>query len=113
MSARSLKPLALVTLVGAGLWLYQWTGGQEPADMPPVPKGVEVMARGPIHEAFATPAVEPKPTQPVAKKPPAPLDEMPPADKPEGEVVWISGYWAWDDDRSDYLWVSGCWRARP
>jgi hypothetical protein len=71
------------------------------------------MARGPVHEAFATPTTEPRPTQPVAKKPPAPLDEMAPDEKPEGDVVWISGYWAWDDDRSDFLWVSGCWRQRP
>ena len=30
---------------------------------------------------------------------------MPPEEKPEGDVVWIGGYWAWDDDRDDFLWV--------
>jgi hypothetical protein len=49
----------------------------------------------------------------VAKKPPQALEELPPADKPEGNVLWISGYWAWDDDRSDFLWVSGIWRKSP
>jgi hypothetical protein len=82
-------------------------------DLPPVPKGVEVLARGPVHEAFATPTTEPVPTKPVAKEPPKPLEEMPPAEKPEGNVVWIGGYWAWDDERNDYLWVSGTWRTPP
>jgi hypothetical protein len=78
-----------------------------------MPQGVDVQTRGPVHEAFATPAGEPRATQPVAKKPPTPLEEMAPDDKPEGDVVWITGYWGWDDDRSDFLWVSGCWRQRP
>ena len=26
---------------------------------------------------------------------------------------WIPGYWAWDDERADFLWVSGIWRALP
>jgi hypothetical protein len=82
-------------------------------DPPAAPQGVEVLARGPVHEAFATPTAEPVPTKPVCKKPPKALDEMPPEQKPEGEVVWVSGYWAWDDDRKDYLWVSGIWRTPP
>jgi hypothetical protein len=81
--------------------------------MPDVPRGVDVQTRGPVHEAFATPTSEPAPTATVAKKPPAPIDEMPPTEKPEGDVHWIGGYWHWDDERSDYLWVSGCWRTFP
>jgi hypothetical protein len=84
-----------------------------PAELPPVPQGVEVLTRGPVHEAFATPTTEPVPTTPVTKAPPKPLEEMPPEQKPEGAVVWIGGYWAWDDDRKDYLWVSGTWRTAP
>ncbi len=90
--------------------------GQEapPAeDLPPVPRGVEVLARGPVHEAFAPLTDDPVPTKPVPKKPPAPVAEMPPAEKPDGNVIWIGGYWAWDDDRSDFLWVSGVWRTPP
>jgi hypothetical protein len=78
-----------------------------------VPKGVEVLTRGPVHEAFASPTTEPKATPQIAKKPPAPLEEMPPEEKPDGDVVWIGGYFGWDDDRADYLWVSGCWRVKP
>jgi hypothetical protein len=84
-----------------------------PSDPTPVPAGIEVQARGPVHEAFATPTAEPIPTTPVPKQPPKALDEMPPAQKPEGNVLWIGGYWAWDDDRKDFLWVSGIWRTVP
>jgi hypothetical protein len=39
---------------------------------------------------------------------------MPPDRKPEGDnVVWIPGYWMWDSDREDFLWVSGFWRIPP
>jgi hypothetical protein len=82
-------------------------------DPPPIPNGIEVLARGPIHEAFAAPTAEPIPTKPVSKKPPKPLEELPPEEKPEGQVIWIGGYWAWDDERKDYLWVSGIWRTPP
>jgi hypothetical protein len=81
--------------------------------LPPSPKGVEVQARGPVHEAFATPTSEPAATKPVPKKPPEPIKEMPPEQKPEGDVIWIGGYWAYDDERQDFLWVSGIWRATP
>src|SRR5437660_380745 len=68
-----------------------------------------------VHEAFAEPTVgraDPGPV--VPKQPPDPVEEMPPEEKPEGEnVVWIPGYWAWDDQTSDFLWVSGFWRAVP
>jgi hypothetical protein len=84
-----------------------------PAPASDMPKGLEVQARGPIHEAFASPVTEPKATPLVPKKPPAPIEEMPPEEKPEGDVVWIGGYFAWDDDRADFVWVSGCWRVKP
>src|ERR1043165_6602306 len=104
-------------LIGAGLTISQEAprvAFSEPVPAPgQVPKGVEVMTRGPVHEAFASPVTEPKAAPQIAKKPPLPIDEMPPEERPEGEVVWIGGYWSWDDDRVDSLWVSGCWRAKP
>lgn len=75
--------------------------------------GVEVQARGPVHEAFASLTADPAPTAAIRKKPPAPLDELPPEEKPDGEVIWIGGYWAFDEDRDDFIWVSGLWRAVP
>jgi hypothetical protein len=77
--------------------------------------GVQVLTRGPIHEAFAETVVfDPEQGIVVPKSPPAMIDELPPDQKPDGaNVAWIPGYWGWDDERSDFLWVSGIWRALP
>lgn len=77
--------------------------------------GIEVQTRGPIHEAFANPVShKPEASPVIPKKPPEPVNELPPDQKPEGiQVLWIPGYWAFDDERGDYLWVSGIWRAPP
>jgi hypothetical protein len=114
MSARLVKIGAVILLVQLVVMLSIGNSQEPPADEPPpVPKGIEVLARGPVHEAFASLAGEPVETKAVPKQPPKPLDEMPPAEKPEGDVIWIGGYWAWDDERKDYLWVSGIWRTPP
>lgn len=113
MLARS---LAIGLLVSGFLVNLAFLPGQDAAVAPAAaapPKGVEVLARGPVHEAFASLTAEPSPAKPLDKRPPKPLEEMPPDDKPEGDVQWIGGYWAWDEDRSDYLWVSGTWRTPP
>jgi hypothetical protein len=88
---------------------------QEPsADVPPEQKGITVEARGPVHEAYAQPGyVVPQASIVVPKEPPAPVPEEPPDQKPSGNVQWVPGYWAWDADRSDFLWVSGFWRQPP
>ena len=80
-----------------------------------VPDGVEELTRGPVHEAFANPVTgEVKPLEIIAKEPPAPIEEVPPEFKPEGDdVEWISGYWSWDEERDDFLWVSGVYRKTP
>jgi hypothetical protein len=77
--------------------------------------GVEVLARGPVHEAFAQPsALDPQPSPVIAQKPPDPLPEEPPDLKPTGEDLdWIPGYWYWDADKKDWIWVSGAWRVPP
>ena len=76
-------------------------------------KGVEVLTRGPLHEAFAeTITFDPDPGIVAPKAPPEPIDELTPDQRPAGtNVAWIPGYWGWDDERNDYLWVSGIWRA--
>lgn len=77
--------------------------------------GAEVQTRGPVHEAFAgIVTYNPEPGVTVSKAPPEPIEELPPEEKPEGDnVTWIPGYWSWDDERKDYLWISGTWRALP
>jgi hypothetical protein len=84
--------------------------GAEP-DQP----GIEVDARGPVHEAFARPwQANTAPNEPVDKKPPNPIPEEPAAEKPAGKnVQWIPGYWQWDTDRKDFIWVTGLWRDMP
>ena len=82
---------------------------------PPPPEEVEVLTRGPVQEAFAQPVLlDEGAAFTITHTPPAPLDEVIPDQKPEGNhVIWIPGYWSWDTDRSDFIWVSGCWRAVP
>jgi hypothetical protein len=77
--------------------------------------GMQVLTRGPVHEAFAeTVTFNPEPGLVVSQSPPAAIEELPPDQKPEGNnVAWIPGYWAWDDERTDFLWVSGIWRNLP
>src|SRR4051812_13201761 len=54
-------------------------------------EGVEVLTRGPVHEAFAEPVVRsPRPTPVISKKPPEAIEELPPDQRPEG-ALWIPG----------------------
>jgi len=103
---RGLIVAVLATIAGP-------TWGQDPDEA--ANPGEQVLTRGPIHEAFAGPVVyDPKPGPIIAKPPPEPIQELPPDQKPEGaNVEWISGYWAWDDTRADYLWISGVYRNIP
>ena len=56
----------------------------------------------------------PSPVPIVKKEPPAAIKEIPPEQQPDGDnIVWIPGYWSWDDDRNDFIWVSGVLRAAP
>ena len=76
----------------------------------------EVLMQGPVHEAFAAP-IDTDLTDGVRvypKAPPEPVDEQPPETQTEdNQMKWIPGYWAWDDDSDDYVWVSGLWRKIP
>jgi len=80
-----------------------------------VEQDAEVLTRGPVHEAFAASVnYEPEAGILVSKQPPEVIDELPPEQELEGEnVTWISGYWAWDEDESDFIWISGIWRNIP
>jgi hypothetical protein len=91
-------------------------GGESFSDPAPAEQtDVAVQARGPIHEAYARPYdAAPQPGPGVPKPPPEPISEEPPEQKPEGDNVrWVPGYWAWDTDKNDYVWVSGFWRVMP
>ena len=85
------------------------------ANQPDGREAVQELTRGPVHEAFAeTVTFDPEPGIVVDQSPPAAIHEIPPDQRPEGaDVAWIPGYWAWDDEREDFLWVSGIWRDLP
>ena len=103
---------AILAWLGTGPGPFPAVAGQE--EISDVEKGVDVLTHGPIHEAFAeTVAFDPEPGIIVSKAPPNPIDEIPPEQKPEGDVEWIPGYWAWDDGRNNFIWVSGIWRVMP
>jgi hypothetical protein len=112
--------MALILAVAMGMRPDRAWGQEPPPDPTPAAEGTDpqdgqILTRGPVHEAFAAPVVhDPKATPAVPKEPPAPIQEMPPDQKPAGQnVQWIPGYWAWDDSRNDFLWVSGIWREPP
>lgn len=120
MFTRSLT-MATVAAGVAGLLSLPAARAQQPPPVDAPPGGAqadsdfEVYNRGPLHEAFATPNTnDPVQGRIIERQPPEPIDEVPPEEKPEGDnVQWIPGYWAFDDDLNDFLWVSGVWRDVP
>jgi hypothetical protein len=136
--------VAITAVVGllAFSWLTnvsrsQDTGAPAPGAVPPAPMpadptvggpelpapaegddkldGAEVLTRGPVHEAFASPSLlDPQAPPTIPKKPPEAIEELPPDERPEGDnIIWIPGYWAWDDERADFIWISGLYRNAP
>lgn len=120
-----MKSFFHLTMLGAlGLWV-----GVNPAawgqvlNLPPLPirqttqvqAGVEPLTHGPLHEAYAAPSDnQPQPPLVVPRQPPPPIEELPANQRPDGDnVQWIPGYWGWDEDRQDFVWVSGFWRVPP
>jgi WXXGXW repeat (2 copies) len=104
--------VAALTAFGPGFGPRSIVAAEETTPVPE--EDVQVLASGPIHEAFAEAvALDPEPGIVAPKAPPTLIEEIPPEQKPEGDVQWIPGYWAWDDERNDYIWVSGIWRVPP
>ena len=102
------QPYKLILLVGILLSCTTALPAQEPND-------VEVLARGPVHEGYAEPANQtPQPSPLVPQAPPEAIPELPPEQKPDGDnVQWMPGYWHWDEERNEHIWVSGFWRQPP
>jgi hypothetical protein len=97
------------------LALASWSAAQEPVASPKNAGPIEVQTRGPLHDAMAQPfGVAPAPGVLVPKEPPAPIPEDPPAQKPDLEnAQWVPGYWAWDAQRQEFMWLSGVYRVPP
>jgi len=86
-----------------------------PAEEDQQQQGAETLTRGPVHEAFAeTVSYNPVPGVIVTKEPPAQIEEVPPDQQLVGtNVTWIPGYWGWEDETTDFIWISGIWRNLP
>ncbi len=103
--------LSISAAIGMGFGLHPALAEQEESGED---GEVQVLSHGPIHEAFAETVVhDPQPGTMAPEEPPSLIEEVPPEQKPDGDVQWIPGYWAWDDERSEYIWVSGIWRIPP
>ncbi|MEI6653388.1 MAG: hypothetical protein WCP45_01355 [Verrucomicrobiota bacterium] len=110
-ASKGFLTLVLVALLGPG-WGLPPCSAQVSAS---AVQDSQVLTRGPLHEAFAVIVTHnPKPGIIVSKTPPEDIGEEPPGDRPEGtHIAWVPGYWAWDDERSEFLWIGGIWRALP
>jgi hypothetical protein len=110
-----MRTIQRISLAVAILGLVLLTGENQADNPPAQDSGVDVLTRGPVHEAYASAvSVQPEPGPLAPKAPPAPIEELPPDQKPEGDnVQWIPGYWSWDDERTEFIWVSGFWRSPP
>lgn len=104
-----------VAAVLVGLFCLSWATVVQAQSSDDDTPGAQVLTRGPVHEAFAGMVTfNPEPGVVITKAPPNVIEEVPPDERPKGDnVAWIPGYWGWDDERSDFLWVSGTWRALP
>jgi hypothetical protein len=110
----------LLLAAAVSVFALQASLGQPPAPQPaigsaPMPAGVDVLTRGPLHEAFAEPVNLAGTVTPVIpKQPPQPIAENPAEMRPDSDdATWIPGYWSWDDQQNNYIWVSGVWRIPP
>jgi hypothetical protein len=110
-----IKQFSFATVAALALTFWLTAAMRLSAQEAPADDQGEALTHGPVHEAFAEPTVaNPAPSLVVPKEPPTPIEEMPPDVKPDGaNVVWVTGYWAWDDARKDFIWISGIWRDTP
>ena len=99
--------LGLLTILG----LASLGTSQDPVLQDPI----QIQTSGPLHEAFAQPIdAQGAPGPIVPKEPPPMIPEDPPEQKPAAEnSQWHSGYWAWDAQKQEFLWVTGVHRVPP
>ncbi len=81
-------------------------------------EGYDVVLAGPVHEAFMIPYDKRshRDIDVVAEAPPESVREKQGSGGSKftgNNVEWISGYWAWQDDAAEYVWVSGMYRDCP
>jgi hypothetical protein len=130
---RFCRTIAILAVVAAVETSALWPAPAQAQDAPPPPPmsvavppaptpvtsetlaPTDVLTRGPVHEAFAElVSLNPEPGIVVSLPPPAPIAEVPPDTRPaDMNAAWIPGYWAFDDERGSFIWISGIWRDPP
>src|SRR5262249_54885450 len=115
----ALRPEDQPMTIRSLMWLLGALRPAPPATAPPAPGPAppappprpRAPPRGPRRRPAPPP---PAPPRGLPRGPPPPIEELPPELKPEGDdVVWVPGYWDWDEDSADFVWVSGFWREPP
>lgn len=98
--------LTIIALASSGT-------SQEPDRIPE--DAIQASPRAMLHEAFAQPFdVKPEPGPMIPKEPPPPIPEEPPEQRPADErAQWLSGYWSWDAQKQEFMWVTGVYRVPP
>ncbi|MFQ5728916.1 MAG: hypothetical protein ACE5GN_00960 [Waddliaceae bacterium] len=104
MKLLKLNPVASFLILAIGFVLSFSSGAYA--------QNVRPVEDGPIHEAFFAPEGGDIILNAVLLAPPRPITERIPAmTDPESE--WVPGYWAWQEQLGDFVWVSGVWRRPP
>jgi hypothetical protein len=74
---------------------------------------IKIYEEGPINEAYLSKfGGNNLILDAIPREPPYPINErIPPQTDMQAE--WVPGYWAWQDEINDFVWVSGVWRKPP
>jgi hypothetical protein len=72
----------------------------------------QTVEEGPVHEALVPPVTGVTAIEAIETAPPALVTERVPEHQ-DPQAIWIPGYWAWEPEREDFLWVTGVWRRPP
>src|SRR4051794_30951446 len=97
MDKKLLKYFTTGLLAGALQIMFGATSPAQDSGQPPpvpgeeLPAGSQVLAGGPVHEAFAKPvSMDAQEPIQVPQQPPDNLQEVPPAEQPAGAgIVWV------------------------
>lgn len=74
---------------------------------------VKPYTEGAVHEAYVTPSTEGGAViRSISQQPPQPINELIPP-QCHSEAIWIAGYWSWNEEIKDFIWISGLWRRVP
>jgi hypothetical protein len=92
----------------------------ELAPLPPVanpPAATGARASEPremLHEALQSARERPEAARVhVRREPPASIVERPSGRRPGARAQWVPGYWEWDAERNEFVWMGGMWQVAP